>query len=156
MGTFINSVLVKQADEEIIKALNHYSEDIFGLDSHWAGFNVNDDPFEIAKELSNRYHMPTIGIMCHDSDVSMLRLFDHDTEVVVVTPVDEELLEEYSINERNTNIEFLKDYLVEPYTIEDLYNVLNQEDIIFAEDVLFEILKMLGVEEELFDEMDML
>ncbi|MBP3891112.1 MAG: hypothetical protein J6D29_02980 [Solobacterium sp.] len=152
MGMFILSTLLKN-NEAVLEGLKE-KEEIFGEDSEWLGMNIDGDPFEAAKELSQVYHVPAIGIMCNDSDVGMLKLFDKE-EATIVTAVEEELLEENSIYERNHNIDYLKNYLVEPYTIEDIYQELNKQDVIFAEDVLFEILKMLGVEEEIIDSLGM-
>ena len=153
MGTFLFASLVHTPDdkrEKIQELLESWSEnntlsaDIDGLDffDDWAyipGLEF-DDPEIVSKNLSEELGEPSFVLLICDSDYAYIEVYDNE-EYAKMTLGEVEM---YDAPRENDNIELFSKYLIEPYTEEDIKELIEKE-YDFVDEGVYDFFEMCGI-----------
>lgn len=157
MGTFLFASLVHAPEEKrnkLQEVLEEWSDssiisadidalDYFGDWGYLPGLE-GDDPIEITKNLSEELEEPSFLILICDSDYAYIELFDNDQHAKM-TIGDPEM---YEAPRENENLELFSKYLVDPYSIDDIKQII-EKDYTFADDGVYEYFEMCGIKLEI-------
>ena len=143
---FESSILIKKnyKSEEYINLLSQEDE-LFDIvlynDYYCLPYDDFDSISTKASSLSKELNTISIVIVILDSDVAVFELFDCDKHILICLGYIEGIYDEVINNE---NVDLISEYLTDDYTIDNVYEIIN-DDFIFVEENIYSLLKMMGI-----------
>ena len=143
---FESSILIKKNDksEKYINLLSQEDE-LFDIVLYNDYYCLQYDDFDSisikASSLSKELNTTIIAVLIADSDVAIFELFDCDKHILICLGDIEGIYDEVINNE---NVDLISEYLTDDYTIDNVYEIIN-DDFIFVEKNIYSLLKMMGI-----------
>ena len=91
--------------------------------------------------MSKELNTISIVIVILDSDLAIFELFDGDKHILICLG-DIEGIHDEVIN--NENVDLISEYLADDYTIDNVYEIIN-DDFIFVEENIYSLLKTMWI-----------
>ena len=143
---FESFILIKKnyKSEEYINLLSQEDE-LFDIvlynDYYCLPYDDFDSISTKALSLSKELNTTIIAVLIADSDVAIFELFDCDKHILICLGDIEGIYDEVINNE---NVDLISEYLADDYTIDNVYEIIN-DDFIFVEENIYSLLKMMGI-----------
>lgn len=148
-----SSALINKKDTHLEYILDKYQLKIVDEKDNWVLINV---PTKIGNmnsinKVCKNCERVSIGVLCF-SEFSIIKIYDKK-QILITIENKKGVLKIWNLSDKMKNLEEINKYIVEPYTYNQLLEALNMKTE-FTEDIVYEVLKMLGVNEKLFESFD--
>ena len=148
---FLSAILFDKNNTQIDEFKQKYKFEIVGQDERWIATNMAIKYGDISSidKICRKTEKPVIGLYCYASMIFVIKIYEEKV-ISIYLESKAGLLEASYLPNENENLERIKEFLIPPYTYDDLLKAVQRKEE-HIEDVGYEILEMIGVSKELFN-----